>query len=144
MISRIRCMLLTLYLEGPKQRCSKWNGGWIGYSRDGWRRWVWRMVNSFDKLLPLIDDINDSVQVSKALSDWFDDASTDLGQIYVVWTFTTCQSSPDRMVNQYCIEPITFGKKLIGTTDNITDDTMKTRILKMLPNSYQQTVQILQ
>jgi hypothetical protein len=102
------------------------------------------MVNSLDKLLPLIDDINDSVQVSNALSDRFDDASTDLGQIYVVWKFTTCQPSPDRKVNQYCIEPITFGKKLIGTTDNITDDTMKTRILKMLPNSYQQTVQILQ
>jgi len=48
------------------------------------------------------------------------------------------------MVTQYFTKLIAFRKKLIGTTENITDDAMKTHIFTTLSNSYETTIQILE
>jgi hypothetical protein len=48
------------------------------------------------------------------------------------------------MVTQYSTKLIAFRKKLIGTTENITNDAMKTHIFTALSNSYETTIQILE
>jgi hypothetical protein len=58
--------------------------------------------------------------------------------------FTTSRPSPDEMVTQYFTKLNTFRKKLIGTTENITDDTMKPHIFTTRSNSYETTIQILE
>jgi len=101
-------------------------------------------IGCCDKLLPLIDDISDPVEMWKVLRDWFDNTSTNLSQTNVLWKFTTCRPSQDRMVTQYCTKVITFRKKLICTTDNITDDANKTQIFTTQSNLYEQTLPTLQ
>jgi hypothetical protein len=48
------------------------------------------------------------------------------------------------MVPQYFTKIIVFGKKLIGTTENITDDAMKPHTFTTLSDSYETTIQILE
>jgi hypothetical protein len=97
-----------------------------------------------DELLPLIDDINDPVEMWEALRDRLDNASTKLGCTQVLRKFTATRPSPDEMVTQYFTKLNAFRKKLIGTTENITDDAMKTHIFTTLSNSYETTIQILE
>ena len=97
-----------------------------------------------DELLPLIDDIDDPVEMWEALRDRLDNVSTKLGRTQVLQKFTSSRPSPDEMVTQYFTKLIAFCKKLIGTTENITDDAMKTHIFTTLPNSHETTVQILE
>jgi len=97
-----------------------------------------------DELLPLIDDIDDPVEMWEALRDRLDNASTKLGRTQVLRKFTASRPSPDETVTQYFTKLIAFRKKLIGTTENITDDAMKTHIFTTLSNSYETTIQILE
>jgi hypothetical protein len=89
-----------------------------------------------DKLFPDIDDIDDHVEMWEALRNRFDNASTKLGCTEVLQMFTTSRPSPDEMVTLYFNKLIAFGKKLNGTTENITDEAMKIHILTTLSNSY--------
>jgi hypothetical protein len=66
-----------------------------------------------------------------------------LGRTEVLQKFTAFRPSPDETVTQYFTKLFAFGKKLFGTTENITDDTMKTHIFTTLSNSYETTIQIL-
>jgi hypothetical protein len=97
-----------------------------------------------DELLPLIDVINDPVEMWEALRDWLDNSSTKLSRTQVLWMFTASPPSPDEMVTQYFTKLIAFRKKLIGTTKNITNDAMKTHIFTALSNSYETTIQIIE
>jgi len=58
-----------------------------------------------------------------------------------MWKFTTSQPSPDETVTQYLTKPIAFHKKLMGTTENITDDVIETHIFTTPSNSYETTIQ---
>jgi hypothetical protein len=98
----------------------------------------------YDQLLPLIDDINDPVQLWEAFRDRLDNAPMKLGWTQVLRKFTASRPSPEEMVTQYCTKSITFQMKLIGRTENITDDPMKTHINTTLSNSYETTIQILE
>jgi len=80
----------------------------------------------------------------EALRDRLDNASTKLSHTQVLRKFTGSRPSPDETVTQYFTKLIAFRKKLIGSTENITDDTMKTHILTTLSNSYATTIQILE
>jgi hypothetical protein len=80
----------------------------------------------------------------ETLRDRLDNASTKLGRTQVLWKFTASRPSPDETVTQYFTKLIAFRKKLIGTTENITDDAMKTHIFTTLSNSYETTIQILE
>jgi len=53
-----------------------------------------------DKLLPLIDDTDDPVEMREALRDRLDNASPKLGRTQVLQKFTASQPSPDKMVTQ--------------------------------------------
>ena len=97
-----------------------------------------------DELLPLIDIINDPVEMWEALRDRLDNASTKLGRTQVLRKFTASRPLADETVTQYFTKLIAFRKKLIGTTENITDDAMKTHIFTTLSNSYETTIQILE
>jgi len=78
------------------------------------------------ELLPPIDVIDNPVEMWEALRDRLDNASRKLGRTQVLCKFTASRPSPDEMVTQYFTKLITFRKKLIGTTENITNDPMKT------------------
>jgi hypothetical protein len=80
----------------------------------------------------------------EALRDRLDNASTKLGRTQVLRKFTASRPSPDETVTQYFTKLIAFRKKLIGTTENITDDAMKTHIFTTLSKSYETTIQILE
>jgi hypothetical protein len=78
----------------------------------------------------------------QALRDGLDNASMKLSHTQVLRKFTTSQQSPDKMVTQYVTKSITICQKLIGNTENITHDAMKTRIFTILSKSYEMTIQI--
>jgi hypothetical protein len=59
-------------------------------------------------------------------------ASTNLGGNKVTRKFTAYRPSPEEMVTQYVTVLITSRKKLIGTTENLTDDAMKTHCFTTL------------
>jgi len=80
----------------------------------------------------------------EALKYQLDNASTKLGRTRVLRKFTAAQPSPDEMVTQYFSKLIASNNKLIGTTENITDDTMKTPIFTTQSNSYETIIQILE
>ena len=80
----------------------------------------------------------------EALRDRLDNASMKLGRTQVRRKFTASRPSPDETGTQYFTKLIAFRKKLIGTTDNITNDAMKTNICTTLSNSYEMTIQILE
>jgi hypothetical protein len=97
-----------------------------------------------DELFTLIDDIDDPVDMWETLWDRLDNASTKLGHTEVLRKFTSSRPSPDEMVSQYFTKLITFRKKYIGNTGNITDDAMKTHIFTTLSNSYETTIRIVE
>ena len=85
-----------------------------------------------DELLPHTNDFDNPVEMWKALRDRLDNASTKLGRTQVLWKFTASRPSPDETVTQYFTKLIAFPTKLISTTENITDDAMKTHIFTTL------------
>jgi len=97
-----------------------------------------------EELLPLINDIDDPVEMWEALWDRLDNALMKLSRTQVLRKFTASRPSPDETVTKYITKLIAFRKKLIGTTENITDDAMKTHIFTTLSNSYETTIQILE
>jgi len=97
-----------------------------------------------NELLPLIDDINDPMEMWEALRNRLDNSSTKLSRTQVVRKFTSSRPSPDAMVTLYFTKLMAFRNKLIGTTENITDDAMKTQIFTTLAKSYETTIQILE
>jgi len=76
--------------------------------------------------------------------DRLDNASTKLSRTQVLRKFTTSRPSPDKTVTQDFTKLIAFRKKLIGTTENITDHAMKTEMFTTLSTSYETTVQSLE
>jgi hypothetical protein len=101
-------------------------------------------VRCCDELFPLIDDVDDHVEMWEALWDRLDNASMKLGHTQVLRKFTASCPSPDKTVTHYFTKLISFRKKLISTTKNITDDAMKTHIFTTLSNSYETTIHIVE
>jgi len=97
-----------------------------------------------NELLPLIDDIDDPVEMRETPRDQLDNASTKLGRPQVRRKFTTYERSRDKTVTQYLTKPTAFRMQLLGTTENITNDAKKTHMFTTLSNSYEMTIQILE
>ena len=89
-------------------------------------------------------NIYDPVEMCEAVRDLYDNASTKFGCTNILKMFTASRPSPDETLTQHFAEPNPFWKKLIGTTDNITEDAMETNIFTPLSNSFESTIQILQ
>ena len=96
------------------------------------------------KLVPLIENINDHLEMCEAIWDQLNTGSTKLGPTKVLKRFTASRSLPNRTVPQYPTNLIALCKKLIITSENITNDTMKTPIINTLSNSYETIIQILE
>jgi hypothetical protein len=62
------------------------------------------------------------VEMREALRDRLNNASTKLVLTQVLQKITTSQPLPDETVIQYFTKLIAFHKKLIGTTENKTND----------------------
>jgi len=97
-----------------------------------------------DELLPLIDNIDNPVEMWEALWDQLDNVSMKVGCTQVLRKFTASRPLPDKTVTQYFTKLIALCKKLIGTTENITNNPMKTHIFTTPSNSYETTIQILE
>jgi hypothetical protein len=80
----------------------------------------------------------------ETLGDQLDNGSTKLGCTQVLRKCTASRLLPDDTVLQYITKLIAVRKKLIGNTENITIDAMKTQIFTTLSNSYETTIHILQ
>jgi len=63
-----------------------------------------------DELLPLIDHIDDPMEMWEALRDRLDNASKKLSCTQVPQNFTASRPSPDETVTQYFTKPIAFRK----------------------------------
>jgi len=101
-------------------------------------------VGCCDELLPLIDDINIPMEMWKPLRDRLDNASMNVVRTQVLRKFTASRPLPDDTVTQDFNKLMVFPKKLIGSRENITDDTMKTHIFTTLYTSYEMIIQMLE
>jgi hypothetical protein len=80
----------------------------------------------------------------EALWDQLDIVSKKLGRTQVMRKITSSQLLQDETVTPFFTTLLAFWQKLIGRTENSTDDTMKTHIFTTLSNLYETTTQILQ
>jgi hypothetical protein len=78
----------------------------------------------------------------EALRDRIGNASSILCRTQVLRKSTASQPSRDVTVTKFFTKLIAFRKKLIATTENITDDAMKTTIFITLSKSYATIIQI--
>jgi len=76
------------------------------------------------ELLPLIYDIEDRMETWEPLRHRLDSPSGKHGCTQALRKFTAFRPSPDETVTKYFSKLINFCKKLIATTDNITDGAM--------------------
>jgi hypothetical protein len=78
-----------------------------------------------DDLLPIIDDVDDPVEMWESLQNRFDNAATLVGRTRILRNFAASWPLTDEMITQYFTRLIAFRKKLIGTTEQISAETMK-------------------
>jgi len=69
-------------------------------------------------------------------------ASMKPGCSLVLLKFTSFWQSGDDTITQYTTKLIIICKKQIGTTENITDDVLKTHIFTQSSNPYETNIQI--
>jgi hypothetical protein len=77
----------------------------------------------------------------KNLGPRLQNESTKLGHTQILMKFTASRLSPDETITQYFTKSVAFFKKLIGTTENITDETLKSLHFTTRSNSYQTIIQ---
>jgi hypothetical protein len=97
-----------------------------------------------DALFPLLDDIDDHVEMWDALKARLDNDSMHLGSTRVLRKIGASRPSPDETVTQYFHKLIPFHKKLIGTAKHTTDDGMKIHTFTTLSNSNAMVIHILE
>ena len=68
--------------------------------------------------------------------EYLDNAAINLSATQVLRKFTASRPSPKENVTHYSAKQIAFCNKMIDTTADITDHTMKTHIFTTLCNSY--------
>ena len=85
-----------------------------------------------DELLPLINNINDPMEMWEALRDRLNTALMKHARTQLLRKFTPSRPSPDEMVTHYFPKIIPIYKKSIGTTENTTNDAMKIHIFTTL------------
>jgi len=94
-------------------------------------------------LLPLIDDIDDPVEMWQTLQNRLDNRTNQVGQTQIVRNSHALCPSKDEKTTQYFNRLIDLRKKLIGSPKAISDETMKTHIFSTMPkeirNDHQDT-----
>jgi hypothetical protein len=96
-----------------------------------------------DELLPFIDDIEDPVDIFEALTHRLGNSSTYLCRTHVLHMFSPSRPWPDETVPHYFTKRFTIQKEMIGSTQNIIDDTMKIPVFTTQSSSYETTIEFL-
>jgi len=78
-----------------------------------------------DDLLPWIDDIDDPVEMWQTLQGRLDNTTNQVGRTQIVCKFHALRPSQDEKITQYFTRLIDLRKKLIGSPETISDETMK-------------------
>jgi hypothetical protein len=90
-----------------------------------------------DELLPLIVDIDDSLEMWEAIRDGHFKATKILSGTRILQKFTASWPSPDEMVTPYLPKLLAFRKMLIAPTANLTNDARRTHFFTPFANSYE-------
>jgi len=97
-----------------------------------------------DDLLPWIDDIDDPVEMWQTLQGRLDNTTNQVGRTQIVRKFHALRPSKDEKITQYFTRLIDLRKKLIGSPETISDETMKTYIFSTMPKEFETTIKILE
>ena len=80
----------------------------------------------------------------ESLQNRFDNVATQVRRIQIKQKFVLSWTLPDENITQYFTRLIAFRKKLIGTTQQISEESLKTYIFTTLTHKYEITFQILE
>ena len=97
-----------------------------------------------DDLLPWIDDIDDPVEMWQTLQGRLDNTTNQVGQTQIVRKCHALCPSKDEKITKYFTRLIDLRKKLIGSPETISDETMKTHIFSTMPKVFETTIKILE
>ena len=97
-----------------------------------------------DDLLRWIDDIDDPVEMWQTLQGRLDNTTNQVGRTQIVRKFHALRPSKDEKITQYFTRLIDRRKKLIGSPEAISDETMKTHIFSTMPKEFETTIKILE
>jgi len=97
-----------------------------------------------DDLRPWIDDIDDRVEMWQTLQNWVDNTTYQVSGTEIVREFRALRPSKDEKTTQYFTRLIDLRKKLIGSPEAISDETMKTHIFSTMPTEFETTIKILE
>jgi hypothetical protein len=95
-----------------------------------------------DDLLPWIDDIDDPVEMWQTLQGRLDNTTNQVGRTQIIRKFHALCPSKDEKITQYFTRLIDLRKKLIGSPETISDESMKTHIFSTMPNEFETTIKI--
>jgi len=96
-----------------------------------------------DHLLPLINNIDNPVEMWQTLQGGLGNMTNQVGQTQISRKFHAPRQSKDRKITQYFTRLIDLCKKLMGSPKAISDETMKSHIFSTIPNEFKTTIQIL-
>jgi hypothetical protein len=97
-----------------------------------------------DDLLPWIDDIDDPVEMWQMLQGRLYNTTNQVIRTQIVRKFHALRPSNDEKITQYFTRLIDLRKKLIGSPETISDETMKTHIFSTMPKEFETTIKILE
>ena len=97
-----------------------------------------------DDLRPWIDDIDDRVEMWQTLQNRVDNTTNQVSGTEIVREFHALRPSKDEKTTQYFTRLIDLRKKLIGSPEAISDETMKTHIFSTMPTEFETTIKILE
>jgi hypothetical protein len=97
-----------------------------------------------DDLLPWIDDIDDPVEMWQTLPNRLDSTTNQVGQTQIVHKFHALRPSKDEKSAHYFTRLLDLRKKVIGSPEAISDETMKTHIFSTISKEFETTIKILE
>jgi hypothetical protein len=97
-----------------------------------------------DDLLPWIDDIDDPVGMWQTLQQRLDITTNQVSRTEIIRKFHSLRPLKDEKTTQYFTRLIDLRKKLIGSPEAISDETMNTHIFSTMPKEFETTIKILE
>jgi len=95
-------------------------------------------------LLPWIDDIDDAVEMWQTLQGRLDNMTNQVSRTKIVRKFHALRLSKDEQITQYLNRLIDLRKKLIGSPEAISDESMNTQISSTMPKEFEMIIKILE
>jgi len=116
------------------------------------KEWHQRAIEAFAQihlgctgdLLPWIHDIDDPVEMWQMLQNRLDNATNQVGRTQIIRTFHALVPLKEEKITQHFTRQIDLRKKLIGSPEAISDETMKTHIFSTMPKEFEMAIKILE